>query len=468
MVEKVQPETAAVYGRQSRGKEKSIGEQVELCTVDAEAEGLRVVATYTDATSASRYRRKDRATWPRVLAAVRAHEFDVLVLWISSRGDRDLTSWSSLLDAARDAGVLIRVVADERTYDVRRPADWKVLADQGVSNAVDSDKISQGVRRGQAGSAKGGRPAHGRAPYGYRRTYDPATGALVGQEIDPAPAAIVREIIGRLAKGEAVSTITSDLNTRGVPTVGAQRWYRERVRDLSRNVAYIGQRQHNGQAYPGDWPPLVESATFWAAQRVLSDPARTTTRPGRQRHLLSYLGRCEPCGSPLSVVRGRYRCLDHGCVTIVQDDTDAYVTAIILGVASKPEVYARLRRSHELADAEAVAAQAEVDKLTAELDGWRKSAAASKTTPETMAVVEPSLTARIQAAQRRADAASVPPALRVLLGGPEADVRARWEGMPLPARRDAIRALATVRVVRAVVPGGRGFDPARVVVEPVD
>lgn len=455
------PTSAAVYGRQSRGKEKSIAEQVDLCTRDAEAHGWTVAATYRDRTSASRYRRVDREEWALVVEAVRARAFDVLVMWSSSRGDRDLTSWSVLLDAARTQGVLIRITDDDRTYDVRKSSDWQALAQQGIGNAVDSDKISTNVRRGQAGSAAAGKPAHGRAPYGYRRTYDPATGALAGQEIEPVAAAVVREIFDRVRRAEGIKSIAVDLQARDVPRPAKGRWHTQRVRDIATNPAYIGIRVYNGQEYPGTWPAIVEPDVFYACVRLLSDPVRRLGRPGRLKYLLSYLAICDVCDSPLCVVRDRYRCLERSCVWILREPTDQLITEAVLARLEDPLIYANLRQAGDDADQRAVAAWAEVTELTSELAGWRESAARGQTTAESLAAIEATLTRRLRAAQRRAELAAVPPALRDVLE-PGRDVRARWEGLTLPAKRDVIRVLISeIRVSKRLAIGARTFEPAR-------
>lgn len=456
--------TAAVYGRQSSGKEKSIAEQIGLCSADAAGEGLAVEVVYQDRTSASRYRRVDRAEWARVVAAVKARAFDVLVLWSSSRGDRDLTSWSGLLDACRESGVLIRVTDDARTYDVRRSGDWQSLAQQGVGNAVDSDKISAGVKRGQAGAAAQGRPSHGRAPYGYIRKYDPATGKLAGQEPDPASAPVVKEIIERVAMSEPISAIVADLQSRDVPRPEKGRWHRRRIRDIALNVAYVGRRVHSGTEHPGAWPALVEPAVFHAAVRVLRDPARITTRPGGQKHLLSYLATCGECGNDLYAARGRYACLD-GCVTISQSPTDHLVIDAILKRLGKPDIYTALRKAGDDADRDAAAAWAELDGLKTSLNGWRRSAAKGDTTAESLAVIEADLTVQIRAAQLRADTASIPPALREVLE-PGVDIVQRWEALTLPAKRAVIRTLARVSVRPASLPGSHTWERERVVILP--
>ncbi|GAA2355249.1 site-specific recombinase DNA invertase Pin [Catellatospora methionotrophica] len=448
---------AGVYGRQSRNKAKSIDEQLDAGQAVASENGWKVSGTYQDGSSASRYARKGRDDWERVLADIASGALTVLILWEASRGDRTLTTWSQLLDLCRDKGVSIYVVSDERLYDPRKHKDWKSLAQSGVDSAGESDLISVRVRRGHAGAAAAGRPSHGRTPFGYVRRYDPGTGQLAGQEIDPDTAPIVREIFARIKKGEAVSTIVDDFNERGVKTSGAVKWYRVRVRDIAMNRAYLGQRVYNGSISEGIWPGIVDAETFYAVQRVLTDPKRVTTRPGRAVHLLSYLGTCSPCGASLTAVRGRYRCLDNGCVTIVQRDTDAFVENMVLEKLSRPDVYEQLRQHGVEDDEEVVKAREEIARLDDILAGWRLSAARHETTPASLAVIEADIAGQIRSAQRRADAAGVPPALRAILE-PGADVRVRWEDAPMAARRRVVLFMATIVVDQAAAPGGRLFD----------
>lgn len=451
---------AAPYGRQSANKAKSIDEQVTAGIAVADEYGWTVPDTYQDGTSASRYARKGRDDWARCLADIGAGKFDILILWEASRGDRTLTTWSQLLDLCRERAVSIYVVSDERLYDPRRPRDWKTLASAGVDSAGESDLLSIRVKRGHAGAAAAGRPGHGRTPYGYRRTYDPASGAPVGQEPDEDTAPYVREIFKRLSSGESVSSVVADFNARGVPTAGAKRWYKTRIRDVATNRAYIGVRIHNGAEYPGTWEPLVSPDLFWRVQAVFSDPVRAKTRPGRTRHLLSFLAVCGVCGNRLEAVQRAYRCKDNGCVSISEAAADGLVTGLVLGRLAQPEVLSALYRLWEADDSDTVTARAEVAKLEDELSVWRRSAAKGETSPASLAAIEADLNTRIRAASRRAAVEAVPPQLREILA-PGEDVRTRWDAAPLPARRRAIEFLAHVAVARASLPGSNVFEPAR-------
>lgn len=445
---------SGVYGRQSRGKRKSIEEQVKLGVAVANEQGWQLDPDhiYQDRVSASRFARGARDDWPRVRQAVVEHQFDVLILWESSRGDRTLETWAGFLADCRKAKVRIHVINDERTYNMAITADWEALATEGVRNAAESEKISKRVLRGQAGAAEAGRPSHGRCPFGYRRVYDPATGELVGQEPDPLTAPVVLTIFEKVAEGVPLSRLAADLELR-----------RGHVRDIALNPTYLGQRAYNGSTYRAEWPALVNEATYYAARRVLLDPARITTRPGSQKWLLSYLATCQPCGAFLTTVRGRYRCEAKGCVTIVQAPADKWVSRTVVAYLSQPSVYKGLAQSRDSGDKVAMALRDEAAVLREQLKVWRASAAKGVTSPESLAAIEEDLVRRIRSADSRAEAALTPAVLKDFVG-PGVDVAARWERAPMTSKRAVIRAIMTVKVARAAAPGDRRFDPDRLVI----
>lgn len=454
--------TAATYSRQSRASKKSIDDQAEENREAVEEHRWQLAVEYSDGSSASRFARKTRADWEKVLADIAERRFDVLVLWESSRGDRDAASWLGLLATCREQRVRVHVVTHHRTYDLGNAREWRTLAEDGIDNQYESEKIRERTIRGQRHAAKEGRPSQGRTPFGYVRRYHPRTGQLIAQEIDETTAPIVREVFHRVSRGEPISTIADDLDARRAQAPG-KRWYRQRVLDLCHNVAYLGTRVYNGQETDGIWEPIVDESTFWTADRVLADPRRRTTKPGRWKHLLSYLGTCEPCAGLMTAVRGRYRCHVDGCVTIIEADTDELVTEAVLRRVSRRDIYRRLRSADEQADREAAQARDTVEALKKKLREAQDSCAqlAGGITAESLARIEEKLLPQIKQAEKRATVAGTPLSLRTLIE-PGADVRARWAEMPLPVRRDAIQALMSVQILPATCPGSRSFEPHRV------
>jgi len=492
----IDPLPCDIYARQSQGSDRSTDEQLDLGRARAEAEGWPVHAEYTDPVSASRHAAKARKDWPRLLADIQHDRARVVWLWESSRGDRRASTWLAFLEDCRDRRVRIYVETHGRLYDMANPRDWRVLAEDGTDNEYESEKTALRVRRALAANAADGK-VHGKVTYGYRRIWElSARGkrVLVRQEPDPEHAPVVRWIFEQIAAGESLRAIAARLNADGVPTPGralgrqraAERWGTSTVRDIALNLAYIGKRVHDpegskhGRRVPGpdagvydaEWPALVDETTFYAARRVLLDPKRTTTRPGRARHLLSLIARCGVCGGPLTVAypknTGRvpvYNCRDRNCVSIDQATLDEHVTVKLLAWLAKEPNWERLTAAGPSQDAELEQARAALAGLETDYDETVALFQARKISPAAFAAVEPGKLADLEAARNRVAELETPPELAWLRGGPAEDVAARWLDAPLPAQRATIRALADVTVGRSPVPGHRVEAARRTVVE---
>jgi hypothetical protein len=365
--------------------------------------------------------------------------------------------------------VLVHIVTHRRTYDPRVSRDWRSLAEDGIDSAVESEKTSERVRRAVAALAVEGTPT-GRIPYGYQRRYDPITRKLVKQEPDPDEAPIVREIIGRVARGDAVSVITADLNARGVRASEGGQWTRGMVRKVAGSPTYVARRVHRGQVYDGKWPALVSETEWAAARRVLGDRARTTTRPGRARWLLSYLAQCSVCETRLQTHparSGRHACYacPHGHTTVNMDALDAVVIDAVVTRLADPAEVAELMAAD---DAAAVAAGEEAVALRARLADHYDEAADGKLSAAGLAAVEARLLTRIEDADQRAQVAAVPMQLRelVAVGDDRKDaVLDRWTALPLSSQRGILRELFARLAVAPLGRVGRRGDSDPEVVE---
>lgn len=455
---KVKSLRAAIYARVSQDKQsgRSVAEQEAESRAACERAGWTIAGTYRDNdVSASRFTTKARPQWLALLAELDAGHFDVLVLWEPSRGSRDLVAWSVLLDACRRHRVAVHVTSHAHTYDMANIRDWRSLADDGVDSAYESEKASQRIMRAMAANAVAGRP-HGRTPYGYVRRYDPATKALVAQELDPDTSPVALDIIRRVAAGVPVSVITGDLNARGVPGPSGGPWHRQKVRTLALNRAYVGEREYAGEVHAGAWPPLVDAPTFTAARRILTDPARTTTKPGRQKYLLSHLAVCGVCGDLLtgSTRPGRapaYWCHARSHVSASMAWIDELVEGVILArLGDDDALKARLAVSDDKA---VVEAREQAVALRERLAGFRDAAAAGDLTPASLAHVEARLSVDIAAAEKKAHQASTGREVASLAAAD--DIPARWAVMPMPARRQVVKALFARVALGVAVGRGR-------------
>ena len=448
---------ASAQDRKEIERARSIEEQNKANQAECDRNGWTITERYEDpGLSASRFATKDRPEYRRLLADIRAGKLDVVVLWESSRGDRELAGWALFLNACREARTRIYITTHGRLYDMANGRDWRNLAEDGVDSGYESEKTSMRVRRAVAAKMQTGEP-FGHCPYGYEREYHPRTRDLIEQRPSSEPANpadgssemtkadIVKYIFRSIAKGVPVSEIRRWLNDQGIPAPEGGEWGRSVIQRIAANPVYIGKRRwrHHDGLLDGNWAPVIDQETFWTVQRILSDPRRKTTKPGSVRHMLSYLATCGQCGRELTAAgpdkkkrAAIYRC-PGGCVHIRADWLDDYISMTVVERLSRSDAYPLTAAS----DKEAIVARAEAAELRARLDEHADLAAEGSISPLSFARIERKLLAKIADADRHATLAAVPPVFRDIAGGPYKQVEAKWEGLPVVARKELCRVL---------------------------
>lgn len=500
---------AGIYARVSKDKRKrmireraSVGQQVGDARADVDELGnhegrpilIKEVYDHDNDVSASRHSTKVREDWPRFVRDVERGHINFVVLWESSRGSRESVEWLQFLALCRSLAVPIRVVTHGHTYDVRIPRDWKTLADEGLDSEMESAKTSLRVKRDKKEGRKIGRP-DGPLCYGHKREYDPDTGDLLRQVAEPDESRVVIEIFERFVRGESLTAIMRDLNSRvDLPVGDPQRvprqrrgakWSTEALRRTLTNPAHIGKRRdpHSSELLSAQWPPLSEELPilYWAAQRVINERSSANFTPGKAKHLLSRIMICGVCGATIAQHRiknrPRYHCsgLDaggaatgkSGCVSVRQDWVDDYITDMVVHRLSQPDL---LSQAVVQDDAVVIIAQAEADALRATLDEAYEGYKRKILTLDQYAERKLELTSQIEAAEAAARNIGIPPILRTFTGmlgasdraTAEALVREMWAGFPVSGQRDVVRALFSELTLNNGVKGSRQFDPDRV------
>ena len=447
---------AGVYGRESKGKTASVEDQIERGTEACDEHGWTLAGPWRDGVGASAKSKGTRTGWPAVRAAIEARDIDILILWEGSRGSRDMSTWVDLLDACRDNAVAVYIVSDERLYDPRKARDRKDLIDQGNDAEYEVNKLSERVCRGVRAAAKAGK-YHGRAPYGYERVIvgeerrERANGRfelvpVKEQRPDPATAPTVKRIIESIAAGEPLTKLARTLNAEGVPSPEGAKWTLSNLHGVAGNAAYAGQRSHKGTLTAAVWPAIVPLPMWQCAQAVLADVrGRQAVQPGGLKHLLSNIATA-PCGGQLSArtINGgkpAYRCDEDYCVSISRPDLDEWVTALTVARLCEPdmrEVFAPDDTASEAAKAEIAGLKRRRDALQAALsdvDGGDPA--------ELLAAIA-DIKVKIKDAERRARPAGISVALLAMLDAAEMGaehVRPAWDALPLPGKRELLRAL---------------------------
>jgi DNA invertase Pin-like site-specific DNA recombinase len=499
-------------------------QQVAQGQEDCAERDWQVAAAYSDGSSASRFATRSRSDWERLLSDVEAGKLDLIWLWESSRGDRELESWAAFLSSCRRRGVLIHVWTHERTYDVRRARDWKALAEDGVSSAFEVEQTSERVTRGVRAKALAGRP-HGRSKYGYDRVYEVVAGepVLVDVVENRYQADVIREAARRSLAGETEYKIACDFNARGVPTpraglwtamnlrrvlggswtrdggvfdlamqdadrrcragesasviakelratdvpAPATRWLPEQVKRLLIDPAYNGKRVHLGDVVADAmWPAILEDVPALMLRSKLNDPGRGGRRESSVAHLLTGIARCgrKPCDGRMRVLPNRgslaYTCATCFSVSRSEAKVDWVIELAVVGFLSREDA-AEILAASSRGGEDAAAALVEIEEKQARLDGWYDQAAAGKLSKAGLERIEATLLGEIADARKRARRAALARIAPVLEPLIGPDAAERWEELDMPRKREAIRALMRIRIL-PVGKGKRIFDPESV------
>lgn len=466
---------AGIYARVSldqTGQGRSVTEQEDECRAWAAREGWDVVDVITETGSASRFARSTgaRTRWRDVVDLIGSGRIEILLTWEASRATRQLSEYAELATTCARHGVLWGYSGT--VYDLGKREDRFRTGLDALLSEDESARSSERIRRAVRARAAAGAP-HGKLPYGYRREYDPSSGALLRQVPDETTAPVVQEIIRRVAAGDSLYSIARDLTDRGVPMPrparsrdNPGRWIPVTVRRIAQSPTYAGKRIHRGVVV-GDatWEALVDENLHEQAVAALEEMnARSHPRADRSvKHLLSGIARCGTCDARMQAHTNRgtpsYWCSAGFCTTRRREPVDELVVERLLMILAAIH---DARDSPDVDDPALAAARGEVLALHTRLSSFIDQAADGELTAASLARVEARLRPQIEEAERRVRTLARPP---LLTGYDLSDPAALWRRLSLAERRDLVARTLTV----TIHPAGRGarrFDPTKVDVRP--
>ena len=313
----------AIYARYSSDlqHDRSIDDQVRLCTEKAKGLSGRVVEIYADrAISGANLRSRPDAM--RLLKDAKAGAFDAVMTEALDRLSRDQEDIAAIHKRLRFAGVRLITAADGDINELH-------VGLKGTMNALFLTDLAAKVRRGQHGRVLAGYVPGGLS-YGYsiERSIDERGELVRGKRgINEIQAAVVRRIFSDYVAGKSPRSIAAQLNREGIKSPSGRQWNastingnRERRNGILLNELYVGRLIYNRQSFVKDPEtgkrvarPLPQDK--WViqevpAQRIISqelwEQAQTirgrfagqavhvTRRP---KHLFSGLVSCASCGS---------------------------------------------------------------------------------------------------------------------------------------------------------------------------
>lgn len=185
--------------------------------------------------------------------------------------------------------VILRSVTED--FSTNCPCGGRVLAVLGAFAQAERDEVNQRLEDGRRRSFSRGARAAGEPPIGYVRGEEPGT-----MVIEPRQAEIVRTIFRLYIQGHGFMKIAGMLNAQGQFTAAGRPWTDKTVRDVTMNEVYTGRVKYGGEYRPGQHQPIIDRATFAAAQEVRTQRGQLGGRSVGSPFLLSGLVKCKGCG----------------------------------------------------------------------------------------------------------------------------------------------------------------------------
>ena len=320
----------ALYARVSsphQVKEETIESQLEQLHAYAEKEKFEIPSELQFIEKGVTGDRLARPALDRLRDAAAAGAFQVLLCQHIDRLARNLGAQYVVLDELGRAGVEVIFLNQP---DLGKSAEAKLLLNiQGAFAEYERVRAQERMRRGRLYRLRHGQSVPHQAPYGYR--YQPATRTQPSTWVmAPEEAVVVQQVFAWYNEGElSLEQLAKQLNEQETPSPKGKAWYGHTVGRLLRQPAYkgtayynrhqadysgVGQRRRQGQGvlrFPRqiprpaeEWieisvPPLVDEATWQAAQERLEMNARFAQRNSRRTYLLRGLPVCGTCGHTL-------------------------------------------------------------------------------------------------------------------------------------------------------------------------
>lgn len=275
-----------------RGGERFISASVQREQIAAYARlhGLKLLQVWEELDESGA--RADRAVLETVLERVERGASQGLVVARVDRFARSLLSGLLAIQRIEQAGGTFFSALDG--LDMRTDTGRLVLRIMLSMAEWELDRISDQWSVAKARAVERGAYVVATVPPGYRKT---RSGRL---RIDPATAPVVAEAFRRRAEGDPMLEIARFLEDNHVAT-GRKNpgWSVTSATRVLSCRAYIGVVHYGGHVNERAHPPLIDRATWEAAQR----PRRTKAPLRYATALLAGLVRCAGCGMTMSPAR---------------------------------------------------------------------------------------------------------------------------------------------------------------------
>jgi site-specific DNA recombinase len=331
--------TAAIYCRISRdatGDGEGVERQEALCRELADRLSLTVAPEhiYVDndmGASERTDKSKVRTKYAQLLKDARTGEFSHILAYSMSRLTRKMSGLEELITLYEETTphVVIKTVADgERDFSTE--SGIMVSRILASIDAGEARRISERQKAAFRQRALKGEPKIQRQrPFGWKKD---------GKTIEPEEAALIREAVAELIRGESITTIAKRWQDAGVQTAaGGSQWNWVVLKRVLlgwrtagvRTYKRVELRDANNELVVGAWEPIITLEERDQALAMLKKRSLTKVRQGK--YLLTGSVLCAECGGPMYGQLGRveaettYTCKNFGNSAITASRLETHV-----------------------------------------------------------------------------------------------------------------------------------------------
>jgi DNA invertase Pin-like site-specific DNA recombinase len=405
--------------------------QRELIESWAAMHGARVLEVFEELDESGG--RADRRLLEKALSRVESGISQGIVVSKVNRFGRSLLSGLAAIERVKAAGG--RFVSVQDGLDTSTDSGRLVLHILLSLAEWESDRIRAEWDQARASAIKRGVYMSAGSPVGYRKT---RSGRL-----RPAPeaAAVIVEVFRRRAEGESFSSLARWFEQQGVRTgYGNPGWTSISMAKLVRSPVYLGHIRDGPYVNERAHPPLVDAATWQAAQH----PRRVVLVREPQPALLARLVRCAGCSMTMSAYWHRahgtaveviYRCQGHSAAG--ECPAPASIGALYLEPYIEECVFDILRRRRREPAAELARAEQALHAASAALTRYRDSDRVLDTLGEHAYVAGVAARNR-RVRTARLNVAALRDAHSIHTLPPTAELEGRWVALNDDQRREVI------------------------------
>jgi DNA invertase Pin-like site-specific DNA recombinase len=352
---------AAIYARISYDPdERAVGveRQREDCLRLAASRGWTVVDEYIDNNvSASKYSRKARTQYLRLLDDIEAGRIDAVVIWMEDRLQRQVLELAEFLKVCDGAGVT-RIASIGGEFDLSDPEQRTRLYIKAAMAEAEVEKLRRRVLRQRLQAAQNGEPhGGGRRGFGFAGA---GKNAITVEQVEQERA-LIRDLAARVLSGQSLNGVATDWRQREIHTPSGNYWSAQNLRQMLLSPSIAGYRTHHGTLIEGSWEPIIPREQWELLKALLEDPVRLNGKRGRPAgYLLTGLMVCGTCGHRMVVDYSRrsggrrvraYKCKHRpaygGCGRVSRDaETIENLIVEALFVAVESDDFNRLASSH--------------------------------------------------------------------------------------------------------------------------